>query len=197
MSMSDQQLVTQLLDGSEQAFDSLFSEYHPRLYRFALRRCHDATVAEDIAQATLCRAMESLHTYKGESALMTWLCTLCRREMSNHHSHQHPARAMSLNDDDPQIQAALDALLIAESDDPLLAAASSEVRENVLAALDYLPPLYADMLESKYVKEMSVQEIATQIGRTAKATESLLTRAREAFREAFTLLQAGSLHTVK
>jgi DNA-directed RNA polymerase specialized sigma24 family protein len=53
------------------------------------------------------------------------------------------------------------------------------------------------MLESKYVKEMSVQEIATQIGRTAKATESLLTRAREAFREAFTLLQAGSLHTVK
>jgi len=79
----------------------------------------------------------------------------------------------------------------------LLAASSSQVRETVLAALDYLPSLYADMLENKYVHDMSVQQIAMQIGRTAKATESLLTRAREAFREAFTLLQAGSLHTVK
>jgi DNA-directed RNA polymerase specialized sigma24 family protein len=39
---------------------------------------------------------------------------------------------------------------------------------------------------------MSVNEIALRLGRSAKATESLLTRAREAFRESFTLLRGGA-----
>ncbi|MES1189435.1 MAG: RNA polymerase sigma factor [Steroidobacter sp.] len=195
--MSDQELVNQLLSGSEQAFDSFFNEYYPRLYRFVLRRCRETAVAEDIAQATLCRAIESMHTYKGEAALMTWLCTLCRREMSGRWNDRHTALSVSMEDDDPEIQAALGALLIAEVDDPLVAAVSSEVRETVLAALDYLPPLYAELLECKYVREMSVQTVAQKIGRTVKATESLLTRARDSFREAFTLLQADASRASK
>ena len=39
---------------------------------------------------------------------------------------------------------------------------------------------------------MSVAEIARQMGRSTKATESLLTRARDAFREAFALLPGGT-----
>ena len=39
---------------------------------------------------------------------------------------------------------------------------------------------------------MSIGEIARQMGRTPKATESLLTRARDAFREAFALLPGGT-----
>ena len=35
----------------------------------------DAAAAEDVAQGTLCRALESLHGYRGEAALFTWLCT--------------------------------------------------------------------------------------------------------------------------
>jgi len=46
------------------------------------------------------------------------------------------------------------------------------------------------------VRELSVAEIAARLGRSAKATESLLTRARESFRESFQLLRgeaAGDL----
>lgn len=58
-------------------------------------------------------------------------------------------------------------------------------------ALDQLPALYADSLESKYVHGLSVQEIGARIGKSMKATESILTRARSAFRECFrTLIQA-------
>ena len=49
----------------------------------------DVTAAEDIAQATLCRALESLRSYRGEAALFTWLCTLCRREMSARWDETH------------------------------------------------------------------------------------------------------------
>ncbi|MEO8064189.1 MAG: sigma-70 family RNA polymerase sigma factor [Pseudomonadota bacterium] len=193
MTPNDQDLVGRLLRGERPAFDLFFNEYYPKLYRFVRRRMpRDASGAEDIAQATLCRALESLRSYRGEAALMTWLCTICRREMSARWQENRAyADAAPLAEDDPQIRSALDSLLAAEQADPLLATNREQVRDSIRAALDYLPAPYADILEWKYVREMSVAEIAARLGRTPKATESLLTRAREAFRETFALLGGG------
>jgi RNA polymerase sigma-70 factor, ECF subfamily len=194
MSHSDQHLVDQLLRGERAAFDEFFNEYYPKLYRFVKRRMpHDPSAAEDVAQATLCRGLESLHTWRGEAALMTWLCTLCRRELGARWRESRPySTAPVLAEDDPEIRSALESLLAGESTDPLIAAGRAEVRDNIVAALDYLPAPYGDILEWKYVRDMSVADIALRLGRSAKATESLLTRARDAFREAFTLLNGAS-----
>ena len=73
----------------------------------------------------------------------------------------------------------------------MLAADREQVRSPSCAALDYLPAPYGDILEWKYLRDMSIGEIARRLGRIAKATESLLTRAREAFRETFSLLSGG------
>jgi RNA polymerase sigma-70 factor (ECF subfamily) len=81
--------------------------------------------------------------------------------------------------------AALDSLLFATGNDPDISAYQAEVRRLVRVAMDYLPSLYADALEAKYVNDLPVNEIAVLIGKSPKATESVLTRAREAFRESF------------
>jgi len=62
------------------------------------------------------------------------------------------------------------------------------VRSVIRAALDYLPAPYGDILEWKYLHDLPIAEIAGRLGRSPKAVESLLTRAREAFRETFSLL---------
>lgn len=189
MTTPDHELVAKLLRGDARAFDQFFNEYYPKLFRFVKRRLpHDAATAEDVAQAALCRALGSLHTFRGEAALLTWLCTLCRRELASRwRESQSYATASSLAEDDPEVRAALEALLAGDAD-PMLASSRAQVREAIRTALDYLPAPYADVLEWKYVLEMSVAEIATRLGRSAKATESLLTRARDAFREAFLLV---------
>ena len=194
MSTQDQELVASLLRSDARCFDQFFNEYYPKLYRFVKRRVpHDPATAEDVAQATICRALRSLHTFRGEAALMTWLCTLCRREMAARWREARPfASAPSLAEDDPEVRAALESLIAAEGSDPLLLAGREQVRETICAALDYLPEPYADILEWKYVRDLSVAEIAQRLGRSAKATESLLTRARDAFRETFTLLRDGA-----
>jgi RNA polymerase sigma-70 factor (ECF subfamily) len=193
MNSPDQELVQRLLRGDARAFDEFFNEYYPKLYRFVKRRMpQDPAGAEDVAQGALCRALESLHNFRGEAALMTWLCTLCRRELSARWAQTRPySTAPVLAEDDPEIRAALESLLAAEGSDPLHAAGQAEVRDTICAAMDYLPAPYADILEWKYVRDMSVAEIAQRLGRSAKATESLLTRAREAFRETFTLLRGA------
>jgi RNA polymerase sigma-70 factor, ECF subfamily len=194
MTHNDRELVERLLRGERAGFDEFFNEYYPKLYRFVKRRMPDDPAGcEDVAQATLCRALESLPGFRGEAALMTWLCTLCRREMSARWRESPAAAgATALAEDDPQVRAALESLLAAERDDPVAATSREQVRESIRAALDYLPAAYADILEWKYVRDMSVADIALKLGRSPKAAESLLTRAREAFREAFTLLRGGA-----
>ena len=94
-----------MLRGDQQAFDEFFNVNFPRLYRFALSRVgDDEDVIKEIVQKTLCRAIAKLHTYRGEAALFTWLCRLCRNEISDHFkkTNRNAAREMPFDDvDDP------------------------------------------------------------------------------------------------
>jgi RNA polymerase sigma-70 factor (ECF subfamily) len=82
--LDDKRLVKQLLAHDEQAFDSFFNDNFARLYRFALTRLFDdPDGAREVVQITLTRAVQKLHTYRGEAALFTWLCAICRNETSD------------------------------------------------------------------------------------------------------------------
>ena len=61
----------------------------------------------------------------------------------------------------------------------------------VQVALDVLPAHYANALEWKYIEDLPVKQIAERMNLGLKATESLLTRAREAFRDAFSAVSSG------
>ena len=69
-----------------------------------------------------------------------------------------------------------------------------ETREMVNTTMSQLPSHYREALEAKYVHRQSIREIATQSATSDKAIESLLTRARQAFRKTFLAL-AQSLNT--
>jgi RNA polymerase sigma-70 factor (ECF subfamily) len=66
--------------------------------------------------------------------------------------------------------------------EPVAKAEPSEPAESVAAVLRTLPEDYRAVLTAKYCDGLAVTEIAAVSGRTPKAVESLLTRARDAFR---------------
>jgi RNA polymerase sigma-70 factor (ECF subfamily) len=78
---ADRFLVARLLRGDEEAFTEFFDRNFAPLYRFALPRVADEDAAEEVVQTTLCRAVRKLAGYRGEAALLTWLTTICRREI--------------------------------------------------------------------------------------------------------------------
>jgi RNA polymerase sigma-70 factor (ECF subfamily) len=93
-----------------------------------------------------------------------------------------------LLEDQPNIRAILDTLAAPATDRPDVGAWQQQVRRLVEATLDTLPAHYGDVLEWKYVDGLSVNEIAGRLHVGPKAAESLLTRARSAFREAIAAL---------
>jgi RNA polymerase sigma-70 factor (ECF subfamily) len=190
---ADRFLVARLLRGDEDAFAEFFDASAASLYRFALPRMGgDASAAEEIVQTTLCRAVRKLDTYRGEAALLTWLTTICRREIATHFASRANAPPMiDFTDEFPEVRAALESL--ASSDmRPESALRRKELARLVQIVLDRLPPHYGDALEWKYIDGLSVAEIATRLGVAVKAAESTLTRARNAFRDAFTTAYGGA-----
>ncbi|HEY7498486.1 MAG TPA: RNA polymerase sigma factor [Vicinamibacterales bacterium] len=191
--MSDVALARRVIAGEEAAFDEFFSLYFPRLYRFALTRlAGNEDAAEEIVQRVLIRAIDRLHTYKGEAALLTWLCTLCRREIGRLREQSGRDREISISDERPELRAALELVSALSSGDPDAELQRRELSRIVQLTLDHLPGRYGDALEWKYIQGLSVDEIAGRLGVGYKAAESLLTRARAAFREGFAIAQSQS-----
>jgi RNA polymerase sigma-70 factor, ECF subfamily len=192
--LSDLDLARRVLAGDESAFEEFFAAYFPRVYRFArLRLAGDEDAAEDVVQVTLIKALGKLHTYRGEAALFTWLCTFCRREIAAWYERAGRNAEVSLEDDRPEMRAVLDALAVMSRDDPGQEFDRRELSRLVQITLDLLPARYADALEWKYIEGFSVTEIAQRLGLGYKAAESVLTRARQAFREGFALVARGQL----
>jgi RNA polymerase sigma-70 factor (ECF subfamily) len=188
--MPDLQLARQLLNGDDSAFEAFFADYFPRVFRFALVRVRDEDAAEDIAQCTLIKAVEKLHTYRGEAAMFTWVCTLCRHEIARWHERTGKAAAGIVIEDRPELRAVLDSMAAAQND-PEKELRSQELARLVRVTLDELPAHYGNALEWRYIEELSVDEVAARLGLRYKAAESLLTRARQAFRECFSVLAGG------
>jgi RNA polymerase sigma-70 factor (ECF subfamily) len=183
---SEGALVRRMLSGDEDAFVRFFDVVYPAMYRFALTRVDfDRDAAAELAQATVCKAIENLPKFRGEAALLTWVCTICRNEVHAYHKRQRRAPAVDLADDDPEVRAALESLGASSVREMDASLERERVAALVRRVLDTLPPRYASALEWKYIEELSVHDIAERLGVGVKAAESLLTRARAAFRDAF------------
>ena len=145
-----------------------------------------------MAQQTLTRAVRKLDTYRGESALFTWLCAICRNELSDW-LRQHGRRQahVILIEDYPEVQAAVDSFRAPSGERPEQFARREENMRLIQVALDRLPAHYGNVLEWKYVEGHSVREIAARLQMGTEATQSLLARAKRAFAEVYSAIMAA------
>ncbi len=183
---ADRAVARRILGGDEAAFQELFDRFFPRLYRFAIARLDgDDDAAREVVQQTFCNAIERLDSYRGEAALYTWFCQICRNALADHWRRvQRRRERVVLLEDQPNVRAILEALAAPVGDAPEAGAWRAQLHRLVEATLDALPGHYAEVLEWKYVDGLTVREIAARLGSGEKAAESLLTRARGAFRDA-------------
>ncbi len=189
----DRKLVKQLLTGDERAFDQFFDENFARLYRFALTRLSDdPDAAREVAQLTLTKAIRKLRSYRGESALFTWLCAICRNETSDWLARQGRYREhIVLTEDLPEVRAAVESLYVPDQMRPEQHYRRVELLRLIQVALDNLPARYGNVLEWKYIEGHSIKEISARLDIGTEATQSLLARARRAFADVYSSLTAG------
>jgi RNA polymerase sigma-70 factor (ECF subfamily) len=129
--------------------------------------------------------MRKMADFRGESGLFTWVCQICRREVVDYiRARRRHTRNVVLIDDLPDVRRAIDTIEAPEEYDLVRSHGRAEVGRLVRSVLDRLPSNYGDALEWKYMEGRSVEEIGQRLGIGTTAAQSLLARARTAFREA-------------
>ncbi len=189
----DRALVARMNAGEERAFDEFFRSNVPRLIAFSTRYSGlDAASVEDIVQNTLVKAMRNLGTYRGEASLFTWLTQICLNELVDNTRKARQSTHVSLQDLE-EVWRLVEQLRVPAHHEPAAQVEAESHRAAVLGILQSLPRHYAQVLEAKYGDGLSVGEIANMMGGTAISVQSLLARARDAFKARWlTLMQSDN-----
>lgn len=191
----DFDLAARMIAGDEQAFE-YFSDHHiPALHRFASRRLNgDRELTREMVQSTVCKAISKLDTYRGGSALMTWLCAICRTEIAQYF-RKRGRRGIEVELEEETIATRAQGPN-RELSTPESSTLAGEEADLVHVVLEVLPKHYGRVLEWKYLEGFSVKAMAKRLEMTPKATESLLTRARRSFRQRYEeLISVGGFET--
>lgn len=74
--MTDQELISGILNHDKQVIQFLVGKYHKQVITTAFHFVHDMDDAEDLAQDVCIEILESIESFKGDSALSTWIYRL-------------------------------------------------------------------------------------------------------------------------
>lgn len=180
---ADLELARQVAAGDAGAMDTFYQRYFTRLYRFVYYQVggsHDD--AQDVLQEALIAAIKSMPSYRGDSSLYSWLCGVAWNKAADFRRREYRLSQVEQR----TIKDMMETNGIDPSPTPDGALMRQANKERVEETLMTLPEHYRQVLVLKYAEGLPVQDIAQIMRRTFKSTESLLTRARSAFRQSYT-----------
>ncbi len=165
------------------AWDDLYRLVYSRLFAFARNRVGDDADAEDVVSETMTRALHSIDRFRWRNGVgvEAWLFGIGRNVL-----HEHHRRASRTS---PTPEPAIDQGAPADpTAEPAARILAHEEAEAVRRALHHLRHDDREILELRFVAELSSQEIAHVIGRRAGAVRMAQSRALDRLRH---LLQEG------
>jgi RNA polymerase sigma-70 factor (ECF subfamily) len=156
----------QAIATSRDEIASLFDRALPEVYHYLLHRCRERTTAEDLTSETFLAAINAIRREAVAIPSAAWLIGIARHKLVDHWRRmERESRhfAVLAKDDSVELDALID-------------------RGRAMDVLAELNPIQRTALTLRHVDGLSVSEVANLLGRSVHATETLLVRARAAFR---------------
>lgn len=179
---ADWALVQQCAGGDEAACTSLVTDHQRMVYQLALHLLGEPQEALDLSQEVFLRVFRTLHQFRGQSTLKTWIYRIVVNQASNRQRwwrRRHRAQQVALDD------LAASHLELAESRNfamPDRVLDEREVAGRVWRALDALPFDQRTVVVLREIDGLSYDEIATSLGVAVGTVKSRLARARGGLR---------------
>lgn len=152
---------------------ALYDAHVGTVYRYLYRRCSDRSTAEELTADTFLGVLDGLRSHPPRSADVAWLLGIARHKLADYW------RRRERDDRNLRIVAENIADDLHDWQQLLDAGKATEV-------LNGMPPQYRLVLTLRYLDDLPVIQIAELIQHSTHGTESMLARARRAFRDAYT-----------
>lgn len=171
----DIHLARAVLQRDRKAAAELVEKFSGPVYAYVRSRLFPRTdLVDDLVQDVFLTVWEHLPGYRGTSPLRSWILGVARHKVEDHYRQRlrqyeqwDEAGPDPPDDGAPPVDEAID---------------RRRLSERTRRVLSQLPEHYAAILLWRYWERRASREIAEAAGRTEKAVERLLARAREDFR---------------
>lgn len=183
------EIVAELCEGSDRAFDWLISRYQASVYNLVYQILEDPNDAPDTVQEVFLKVFRHVHEFKGQSSLKTWIYRIAVHEASNQRRwwSRHRRRELSLetplslSNDEPD-EKTLGTSLVDSGESPYESTANEELHAVVQAALAEVPVTFRAVVVLRDIEDLSYEEIAEVLQVRVGTVKSRLARGREALR---------------
>jgi RNA polymerase sigma-70 factor (ECF subfamily) len=152
--------------GDMAAFEELVRRHQRGLFSYLYRMCRNTSDAEEMAQAAMIKAWEKLAGFRGASSFKTWLYRIGTNLCFNLRTRRKPTEELS------------ETMAAPDTERPEAAFKQKVREESVRRALACLPEDQRAALVLSVYEDMSYKEIADTLGKTVRAVDSLLFRAK-------------------
>jgi RNA polymerase sigma-70 factor (ECF subfamily) len=174
-------LVQRALARDKEAFRAIMARYNQRLYRLARSIVRSESEAEDVVQEAYLRAFAKLATFRGESALSTWLSRIVINEALGSLRKKRRRDSPSIDDE------AHKAKIIrfpgnTAREDPEREMAQRQILKLVEETTDLLPEEFRLVLVARAIEGLSIEETAELLGIKPETVKTRLYRARQLLR---------------
>jgi RNA polymerase sigma-70 factor, ECF subfamily len=169
-------LISEVLRKDRKATAEFVSRCSNWIYPFVSRRLMPRTeMVEDLMQEILLAAWRSLPNFRGDASLKTWIMGIARHKVEDYYRNRI-RQAPSTDEEPSEVEETVSPQLEEQLD-------FASQQERIQTTLAGLPELYAIILLWRYRDDKSAREMAAATGKTEKAIERLLARARETFKK--------------
>ena len=174
-------LVERCAAADEVACAELVAEHQRMVVQLAINLLGDRDEALDLSQDVFLRVFRTIHRFRGQSSLRTWIYRIAVNQARNRHRfwrRRHRADQVSLDEH----VAAHGEFLSGGETTPDRVFAQKELARRLQNALDHLPFDQRTAIVLREIDGLSYEEIAFSLGVAIGTVKSRLTRARQALR---------------
>lgn len=177
--MEDQIAISRLKQGDLNGLESLVNRYQAQAVKAAYLIVYDRALAEDIAQTAFLKLVEKIHQFDEQRAFMPWFFRIVVNDALK--IAQKQKRNVSLDEFDEPV-ARLAESLTNPALQPERLLEEKEIRENILRAIQSLPPEQRAVVVMRYFLGMSEAEMSLQLDQPLSTIKWWLRGARKSLR---------------
>ena len=169
-------LVAQAKDGDQHAYAQIYDRYVDQTFGFIYRRVGHRQTAEDLTGDVFFRAFRRLDTFEWQGVdLGAWIITIARNRVYDHFKSARfrLERSTDQTPDTPETGI----------DDPERVSMARDMARSLGQALEKLKDDHREVIELRFIHNMSVAETAEVMDRSVGATKALQYRALRALAE--------------
>lgn len=173
----DKRIVSQILAGDSGQFQQLMDRYYDIIYYTILKMVYNKKEAEEITFEAFGKAFQNLSTYSESYAFSTWLFTIATNKAIDHLRRKKKTTVVIEEESKEDYETIVLAGDTHSHPDEILMQRqkSGELR----ALVEELKPFWQQLIEMRYYKELSYEEIAGQLDMPMGTVKSQLYRAKQ------------------